>query len=76
VNASSQLPCQGNGPWSIWQFFQRLRTIELAPGARATCPDCGNEQLLELAPRWRAPQSVTCRYCHRGLRLALPSASA
>ena len=27
----------------------------------------------ELAPRWRAPQPVTCKQCHRGLRLALPS---
>lgn len=60
--------------YAFWLFFQRLRTVEVAPGARGTCPDCGREQLLELAPGWRAPQSVTCRYCHRGLRLALPSA--
>jgi hypothetical protein len=61
--------------YGTWQFFQRLQTVELAPGARGTCPDCGREQPLELGPRWGVPQSITCRYCHRGLRLALPAAS-
>jgi hypothetical protein len=56
-----------------WQFFQRLGTGELATDARGTCPDCGAAQVLDLAPRWRAPQPVTCRQCHRGLRLSLPS---
>lgn len=56
-----------------WQFFQRLGTAELATEARGTCPDCGTEQAFELAPRWRAPQPVTCRQCHRGLRLSVPS---
>ena len=56
-----------------WQFFQRLGTVELATEARGTCPDCGADQALELAPRWRAPQPVTCRQCHRGLRLSVPS---
>ena len=56
-----------------WQFFQRLGTAELATDARGTCPDCGAAQVLDLAPRWRAPQPVTCRQCHRGLRLSLPS---
>lgn len=56
-----------------WQFFQRLGTAELATEARGTCPDCGAEQALELAPRWRSPQPVTCRQCHRGLRLSVPS---
>ena len=59
--------------YGAWQFFQRLGTAELAVDARGTCPDCGAEQALELAPRWRAPQPVTCRQCHRGLQLALPS---
>ena len=58
--------------YGLWQFFQRLGTAELATDARGTCPDCGTEQALELAPRWRAPQPVTCRQCHRGLRLSLP----
>ncbi len=60
--------------YACWQGLQRLRTVELASGARGTCPDCGREQPLELAPSWSAPQSVTCHYCHRGLRLALPTA--
>jgi len=56
-----------------WQFFQRLGTTEVATDARGTCPDCGADQVLELAARWRVPQPVTCRQCHRGLRLSLPS---
>lgn len=56
--------------YGLWQFFQRLGTAELASDARGTCPDCGKEQMLELAARWSAPQPVTCRYCHRGLRLS------
>ena len=56
-----------------WQFFQRLGTVELATDARGTCPDCGAEQVLDLTPRWRTPQPVTCRHCHRGLRLTAPS---
>ena len=59
--------------YGAWQFFQRAGTVELATDARGTCPDCGAEQALELAPRWRVPQPVTCRHCHRGLRLSLPS---
>lgn len=58
--------------YGVWQFFQRIGTAQLASDARGTCPDCGTEQPLELAARWRAPQPVTCRHCHRGLRLTLP----
>jgi hypothetical protein len=61
--------------YGAWQFVYRLGTTELATGARATCPDCHTAQALELAARWRAPQPVTCRACHRGLRLSLPPAS-
>jgi len=59
--------------YGAWQFFQRLGTVELVIDARGTCPDCGAGQALGLAPRWRAPQPVTCRQCHRGLQLVLPS---
>jgi len=59
--------------YGVWQFIQRLGTAELATDARGACPDCGTEQTLELAPRWRAPQPVTCKQCHRGLRLSVPS---
>ena len=58
--------------YGVWQFFQRIGTAQLASEARGTCPDCGTEQSLELAARWRTPQPVTCRHCHRGLRLTLP----
>lgn len=60
--------------YGAWQFFQRLGTVELASDGRGTCPDCGAEQPLDLAPRWRAPQPVTCRHCGRGLQLALQNA--
>lgn len=59
--------------YGAWQFFQRLGTVELATEARGTCPDCGAGQALDLAARWRAPQPMTCRHCHRGLQLVLPS---
>ena len=59
--------------YGVWQVFQRLGTVELVIEARGTCPDCGAEQALDLAARWRAPQPVTCRLCHRGLQLVLPS---
>lgn len=59
--------------YGLWQCFQRLGTVELASEARGTCPDCGAEQALDLAVRWRAPQTVTCRQCHRGLTLSVPS---
>lgn len=56
--------------YGVWQFAQRLGTTSLATAARGICPDCHTEQVLELAPRWRVPQPVTCRNCHRGLRLS------
>lgn len=61
--------------YGVWEFAQRLGTAELAADARGMCPDCGGEQWLDLAARWYAPQAVTCRYCHRGLRISLPAAA-
>ena len=58
--------------YGAWQFFQRLGAGAVASDAHGTCPDCGAEQVLELASRWQAPQPVTCRHCHRGLQLVLP----
>jgi hypothetical protein len=46
-----------------------LRASELVKGARGTCPDCGNEQALDLSGRWRGGGEVSCRDCHRMLRL-------
>lgn len=56
--------------YGVWQFAQRLGTSSRAIDARGTCPDCHTEQPLELAPRWRVPQPVTCRACQRGLQLS------
>lgn len=58
--------------FGLFQFSQRLGAAEVPRDAHGTCPDCGADQPLELASRWRAPQLVTCRECHRGLRLTLP----
>jgi len=55
--------------FAIFQFFQRLGTPELGKGATGICPDCGAEQKLDLPPRWKVPQQVTCKNCQRGLQL-------
>ena len=59
--------------FGLFQFSQRLGADEVPHDARGICPDCGADQRLELAARWRVPQLVTCRDCHRGLRLTLPT---
>jgi hypothetical protein len=58
--------------FGLFQFSQRLGAVEVPSDAHGKCPDCGAEQPLELATQWRVPQLVTCRQCHRGLRLTLP----
>jgi hypothetical protein len=62
--------------FGIIQFFQRLGTRELGMDAAGTCPDCGAEQELDLPPRWRAPQQVTCKQCQRGLTLTASEVAA
>ena len=62
--------------FGIVQFFQRLGTHELGFDAAGTCPDCGAEQALELPPRWKVPQQITCRKCQRGLTLTAPDVAA
>ena len=57
--------------YGVVQCVERWRTAELASGARGTCPDCGREQALEVSPRWRVPQSVTCSACQRGLQISI-----
>jgi hypothetical protein len=57
--------------YGVLQFVQRIGTAQLATNAQGTCPDCGRSQSIEVAPRWRAPQTVTCRYCQRGLQLVV-----
>jgi hypothetical protein len=56
--------------YGLHQFYVRATTAELVTAARGRCPDCGEDQTLDLAARWHAPQAVTCRACHRGLVLA------
>ena len=58
--------------FGVYTFAQRLVTAEQATDARGTCPDCGTEQALELAARWQVPQAITCRHCHRGLKMTVP----
>jgi hypothetical protein len=57
--------------FGLFQFSQRLGAVEVPADAHGKCPDCGAEQPLELASQWQVPQLVTCRECHRGLRLTL-----
>ena len=56
--------------YGIWQFAQRIGTTTQTIDAHGVCPDCRAEQTLELAVRWRVPQPVSFRNCHRGLRLS------
>ncbi|HUK21698.1 MAG TPA: hypothetical protein VLV45_09095 [Gemmatimonadales bacterium] len=53
------------------QCIERWRTAEGASNARATCPDCGHEQVFDIPARWRVPQAVTCRACQRGLEISI-----
>jgi len=62
--------------YGAWESWARVQTAELVMDARGQCPDCGEVQQLELAPRWQAPQAVTCPACHRGLTLTLPPGAA
>lgn len=59
--------------YGIYIFVQRFTTSQRTVEAHGTCPDCGTEQELDLAPRWQVPQSVSCRHCHRGMKLTLPT---
>jgi hypothetical protein len=58
--------------YGIYTFVQRFTTRERTVEARGTCPDCGTEQDFDLGPRWQVPQPVSCRHCHRGMKLTLP----
>ncbi len=54
-------------------FILRLRVHRRAVEAHGTCPDCGTEQQLDMSGRWRLPQDLECRSCHRGLVLREPT---
>jgi len=55
--------------YGVIHGLKRWNTAELASDARGTCPDCGSEQVFEVAPQWRVPQAVTCSACQRGLHI-------
>jgi hypothetical protein len=60
--------------FGLYTFVQRFGTDQRVTAARGTCPDCGTEQDFDLGERWRVPQQISCRLCHRGLTLTLPAA--
>jgi hypothetical protein len=49
----------------------RLSVRRIVTAARATCPDCGVEQELDILGAWRQRSHLACRACHRALRLHL-----
>ncbi len=51
------------------RLVRDLKTDQLVAQARGACPDCGAEQVLDLAGRWRGRAEVACRDCHRMLRV-------
>jgi len=50
--------------------WSRARAVIVVARAHGVCPDCGNEQDLEVEGAWRLPHRVSCRACHRALTLA------
>ncbi|MDH4042900.1 MAG: hypothetical protein OEY20_08685 [Gemmatimonadota bacterium] len=50
-------------------FVRRLKTSAVVVKARGICPDCGAEQDLDILGSWSESRDVTCRQCHRSLRL-------
>jgi len=59
--------------YGVVQLVSGVSIADLVLEARGTCPDCGEEQALELVARWHLPQAVTCRACQRGLTVAAAS---
>jgi hypothetical protein len=60
----------GLAVFGLFLFGQRLRTSAVVVAARGTCPDCGTEQDLDMLGPWREERGVSCRHCHRSLRLS------
>jgi len=54
-------------------FRARLGAQDVAIDGRGTCPDCGQEQALDVKGRWQVPRAVTCRACQRGLTIGAAS---
>lgn len=60
----------GFAGFGLFVFFQRLRTAAIVVAAAGTCPDCGVEQQLDILGPWHGQRGVSCRHCHRSLRLS------
>jgi len=57
--------------FGLFAAARRLRTPDIIAAAHGTCPDCGAEQDLDILGPWSESRDVTCRECHRSLRLSL-----
>ncbi len=55
--------------YGVYSFATRLGADEVALGGRGTCPDCGEEQVLDVAGRWRVPHFISCPHCQRSLQI-------
>ena len=48
-------------------LFRRMGQGTLIASARATCPDCGAEQVLDMKGPFRGLSDIVCRQCQRSL---------
>lgn len=55
--------------YGLYCFVTRVRAEQVAVDGKGTCPDCGCEQTLDVAGRWRVPRFISCRQCQRSLRI-------
>ena len=55
--------------YGLYIFARRLTADEVAVAGRGTCPDCRQEQALDVLGRWSLPRTTSCRYCQRRLWL-------
>ncbi len=51
-------------------LFRRMGQGTLIASARATCPDCGAEQALDMKGPFRGLGEIVCRACQRTLTVA------
>jgi len=56
--------------FGLFVFVQRLRTTAVVTAARGACPDCRTEQDLDVLGPWTSGRGVSCRHCHRSLRIS------
>jgi hypothetical protein len=56
--------------FGLFTLARRLRTPDIVVAAHGACPDCGAEQDLDILGPWSESRDVSCRECHRSLRLS------